>query len=111
LVLLAAIAGYTAWTGVSYETLGQDVGYYVAPPAGGLATFLMALWVARGLKAGFVSNGLMIGVVGVVLSVGLIFTARPEDRIMYGVSFALRILGGYAGGLVAQRSGLPLVSS
>lgn len=102
-VLAAGITIYSLWTGVSYESLGQDVGYYLAPAAGAVATFLMVLWVARALDSEFVANGLMVGVVGVVLTVGFIFAARPEDRLMYGVSFALRVLGGYAGGVVAQR--------
>ena len=33
---------------------------------------------------------------------GLLFVAKPEERLMYGVSFVLRILGGYLGGVVAQ---------
>jgi hypothetical protein len=81
----------------------ESAGYYVAPPASALATFLMALWVARKLEAGFILHGILVGLVGVVLTGGFIFLAKPEDRLMYGVSYVLRIIGGYLGGVVARR--------
>ena len=82
---------------------GESAGYYVAPPASAVATFLMTLWVARKLEAGFILHGVLVGLVGVVLTAGFIFVAKPEDRFMYGVSFVLRIIGGYLGGVVARR--------
>ena len=108
LLLLAVVTVYSVvispgLTTDEYDVFGQDAGYYVAPAAAAGATFLMVLWVARALDSGFVANGLMVGLVGVLLTVGFVFGARPEDRLMYGVSFALRIVGGYAGGIVAQR--------
>ena len=45
---------------------------------------------------------LLLGGIGVALTLAFFFTAKPEHRFMYGVSFALRILGGYLGGLAAQ---------
>jgi hypothetical protein len=90
-------------TVVEYEAFGELAGYYVAPAAAGLATFLGALWVGRTLTSAFVANGILVGVTAVVLTGGLLFVAKPEDRLMYGVSFVLRILGGYIGGAVAQR--------
>jgi hypothetical protein len=90
-------------TVVEYDAFSELAGYYVAPPAAGLATFLGALWVCRKLTSAFIVNGTLVGVAAVVLTGGLIFVARPGDRLMYGVSFLLRILGGYIGGVVAQR--------
>jgi hypothetical protein len=81
----------------------ESAGYYVAPPASAVATFLMVLWVARKLDAGFILHGVLVGLVGVVLTGGFIFVAKPEDRLMYGVSFVLRIIAGYLGGVVAGR--------
>ena len=86
-----------------FKVPGELAGYYVAPPASGLATFLMVLWVARKLESRFILHGILVGLVGVVLTAGFIFTAKPEDRWMYVASFVLRIVGGYLGGLVAQR--------
>jgi hypothetical protein len=90
-------------TVAEYDAFGELAGYYVAPAAAGLATLFGALWVARKLTSAFVANGTLVGVAAVVLTGGLVFVARPEDRLMYGVSFVLRILGGCFGGAVAQR--------
>jgi len=81
----------------------ESAGYYVAPAASAVATFLMVLWVARKLKSDFVLHGILVGVVGVALTGAFIFAAKPEDRLMYGVSYVLRIIGGYLGGVVARR--------
>jgi len=86
-----------------FKVPGEVAGYYVAPPASALATFLMVLWVARKLESRFILHGVLVGLVGVALTGGFIFTAKPGDRLMYLVSFGLRIVGGYLGGLVAQK--------
>jgi len=90
-------------TAAEYHAFGELAGYYVAPAAAGLATFFGAVWVGRKLTSAFVANGALVGAAAVVLTVGLLFVAKPGDRLMYGVSFVLRILGGYLGGAVAQR--------
>jgi hypothetical protein len=107
-VLLAAFAIYSSliapgMTDAEYQSLGPRLGYYVAPAAGAVTTFLMVLWVGRKLDSRYVANGMWVGVVSVILTLGFVFTARPEDRLMYGVAFVLRIVAGYLGGLVAQR--------
>ena len=98
LVILALLAASAV-----FKVPGEVAGYYVAPPASALATFLMVLWVARKLESRFILHGVLVGLVGVVLTGGFIFGAKPEDRLMYLVSFVLRIVGGYLGGLVAQK--------
>jgi hypothetical protein len=85
-------------TTAEYQAFGELAGYYVAPIGAGLATFRGALWVSRKLTSGFITNGVLVGVVAVVLTGGFLFVAKPEDRLMYGVSFLLRVLGGYIGG-------------
>jgi hypothetical protein len=86
-----------------YQAFGDLAGYYVAPATAGLVAFFGALWATRKLSSAFVVNGTLVGIVGVLLSAGPFFVAEPEDRLMYGVSFLLRILGGYLRGLLAQR--------
>jgi len=98
LVILALLAASAV-----FKVPGEVAGYYVAPPASALATFLMVLWVARKLESRFILHGVLVGLVGVVLTGGFIFGAKAEDRLMYLVSFVLRIVGGYLGGLVAQK--------
>jgi putative membrane protein (TIGR04086 family) len=86
-----------------FKVPSESAGYYVAPPASAVATFLMVFWVARKLESRFVLHGVLVGLVGVVLTGAFVFTAKPEDRWMYVASFVLRIMGGYLGGLVAQK--------
>lgn len=107
-ILLAAIAVYSRLfapgiTDAQYQALGARAGYYVAPTAGAVTTFLMVLWVGRGLDSAFVSNGVMVGIVSVILTSGFVFMATPEDRPMYLIAFALRIAAGYLGGRVAAK--------
>ena len=97
-VILVILAASTV-----FKAPGELAGYYVAAPASAVATFLMVLWVARKLESRFILHGVLVGLLGVVLTGGFIFTAKPEDRWMYAASFVLRIVGGYLGGLVAQR--------
>jgi hypothetical protein len=85
-----------------FQQLGARAGYYVAPAASGLATFVTALWAIRRLTAHFVLNGTLVGVAAVILTVGFLFGARREDRFMYIVSFVLRIVAGYLAGVTAQ---------
>jgi hypothetical protein len=85
-----------------YQRFGEAAGYYVAPAASGLTTFLSVFWVARKLTANFVINGTLVGVIAVVLTAGFLFGAKPEDRLMYIASYAIRIFAGYLGGLATQ---------
>jgi hypothetical protein len=107
-VLLAAVAMYRSLIApglpdAEYQGLGARIGYYVAPTAGAVTTFLMALWTGRKLNSRYVAHGVWVGLVSVILTLGFIVTARSEDRLMYGAAFVLRIAAGYLGGLTAQR--------
>lgn len=89
-------------TKADYQAFVDRASYLVAPTAAGIAVFFSALWATRGLTSAFVANGTLVGIAAVVLTLGFFFSAKPEQRLMYGVSFALRILGGYLGGIVAR---------
>ena len=105
--LLAAIAVYRTWispglSGDEYQTLGERVGYYVAPTAGFVTTLAMALWAVRGIQSGAIPSGLLVGAISVAITLPFFFTARSEHRLMYGVAFALRLAAGFLGGLLAR---------
>ena len=106
--LFASFGVYWLATGTTLHTIlnssrGEDISYYVAPPAAFLMTVLAVLWASRPLTSAFVRHGVLIGIVAVVMTFGFIFGARPEHSFMYVVSFGLRIAGGYVGGAIAQR--------
>jgi hypothetical protein len=86
-----------------YHELGERVGYYVGPPAALVAVFVCALWAIRNLSSGFFLNGFLVGLGAVILTVGFLFGAKPEHRLMYGTSFVLRLIGGILAGAVAPR--------
>ncbi len=85
----------------AYSAFNATASYYFAPFAAGIAVFLAAFWACRKLNSGFLLNGLLVGAFAVMLTAGFLFTAKPEERLMYVVSFGLRILGGLGGGVVA----------
>jgi hypothetical protein len=92
-------------TAEQYGNFAQRASYYVAAPAAAISTFVCAWYAIRRLKCGFVINGMMIGTVATILTLGFIATARPEDRAMYLVSYGVRIIAGYAAGLMARQKG------
>src|SRR5262249_52432246 len=74
-VLSAVIFGYRFFiapgaTQADFEAFADRASYLIAPAWGGVATFLTALWVVRGLRSGFVANGVALGIVAVVLTFG-----------------------------------------
>jgi hypothetical protein len=87
---------------VDRQTLGERVGYYVAPAAGFVTTLAAARWAARDLPSGAVTSGLLVGVISVALTLPFALSAKPEHRLMYGIAFALRLLAGCLGGYWAQ---------
>lgn len=106
-VLMAVTIAYTfsispGHSFADYQRFGERAGYYVAPVASGLTTFLSVLWLARKLTSHFILNGTLVGVAATILTAGFLFGAKPEDRLMYMASFAIRIIAGYLGGLAAQ---------
>jgi hypothetical protein len=80
---------------------GQHALLYAAPAASLVTCFLFALWVGRGVDSRLILHGALVGVVATLLYVGLT-RARPEP-FAYLVAHALKILGGAAGGFVAER--------
>jgi len=107
-LLLAVIAVHSfviapGQNAAQYGEFAQTAGYYLAAPAAAVATFVFAFWVAQRLDSGFIKNGLLVGAVATLLTLGFVFGARPEDRLMYIISYVLRLVAGYCGGLVAQK--------
>lgn len=107
LIIGAAIMAYRIWiapgqTEAEYRAFGELAGYYAGPAGGALMTFLFVLWLGRKLNSDFILHGVLIGVAGVLLTAGFIFSAKPEHRLMYVISYILRIAAGYLGGLAAR---------
>ena len=104
-LLIAVAAFYVLVNGRAdqFSEFGRLAGYYGAVPAAAVATFLMAFLAVRKLESSLIANGLLVGVVATLLTVGFAFGATPEDRWMYIMSFAARILAGCAAGFLALK--------
>jgi hypothetical protein len=83
-------------------SLGERVGYYVAPAAGFVTTGLAARWAVHGLDTGIITNAVAVGIVSVLITSPFLLSARAEHRLMYCVAFALRLLAAYLAGVVAS---------
>jgi hypothetical protein len=67
--------------------------------------FLFTLWVGKRIESGFVLHGVLIGVFGILLfSIMWLATTRSlAQPPLYVVAHVLKVLGGIAGGVVAER--------
>jgi len=67
--------------------------------------FLFTLWVGKRIESAFVAHGVLIGVLGILLF-GIIWLATTGSLAqppLYVVAHVLKVLGGVAGGLVAEQ--------
>jgi hypothetical protein len=70
-----------------------------------VSVFLFTLWVGKRIESGFVLHGILVGAFAILLFLIVIFTLRGSlaQPFLYVVAHFLKILGGAAGGLMAQR--------
>jgi hypothetical protein len=87
-----------------YTAFNDAAGFWVAPLAAGPAVLFGALWACRASSGRLVLTGTLVGLTAVLLTGAFVFFAKPDDRLMYGVSYVLRVIGGWAGGILAQRA-------
>ena len=108
-VLLASIAIYknflaraTPEPEAGAPSLGERIGYYVAPAAGFVTTGLATLWAVHGLETGVIANAVAVGIVSVLITAPFLLSARPEHRLMYCIAFALRLVAATLAGVVSS---------
>ena len=77
------------------------VALYVIPPVALIATFVITVWVGRGIASKLVLHGVLIGIAGTLMYVGLT-RGRPEPW-QYLVANGLKVVGGAAAGVVLGR--------
>jgi hypothetical protein len=70
-----------------------------------VVVFLFALWVGKRIESEFVLHGALIGVLGMLLFsiMWIATTGSLAQPPLYVVAHALKVLGGIAGGLVAEK--------
>jgi hypothetical protein len=70
-----------------------------------VTVFLFTLWVGKRIDSAFVTHGVLIGLFGILLF-GIMWLATTRSLAqppLYVVAHVLKILGGIAGGLVAEK--------
>jgi hypothetical protein len=67
--------------------------------------FLFTLWVGKRIESGFVLHGVLIGMFGILLfsTMWLATTRSLAQPPLYVAAHFLKVLGGIAGGLVAEK--------
>jgi hypothetical protein len=99
-LLAATLAGVPA-----IASPGSTLDYIDAMVSSFAMVFLFTLWAGKRIQSRFVLHGVLIGVVGVVLFCLLILAASGSlaQPFLYVVAHGLKLLGGAAGGFVAER--------
>jgi hypothetical protein len=100
LLLAARIAGVPA---IARPTSPLD--YADAMVSSFVVVFLFTLWVGKRIDAAFVTHGVLIGVLGMLLLsvMWLAATRSLAQPPLYVVAHGLKVLGGIAGGLAAEK--------
>jgi putative membrane protein (TIGR04086 family) len=80
---------------------GQNALLYVIPPACLIVSGYFGYWAARGAGNRFVLHGTVVGLIAAVVYIGL--TWGRDLPMAYMISHALKVIGGAAGGFIAQR--------
>jgi len=100
LLLVATVAGFP-----EIARPMSTLDYIDAMVSSFVTVFLFTLWAGKRIESAFVLHGALIGVVGIVLF-GIMWvstTGSLAQPALYVVAHVLKVLGGIAGGLVAER--------
>ena len=103
IVLLIVILAIMAPAADQAEDVASNLGAWVGPIGGALATFLMAWWVARPLPEGHVHHGVLLGVGVALLDAGLLVVGATGFAWLFVASGMGRIVAGTMGGYVASK--------
>lgn len=88
--------------------LGQTPGIYTAVGGSFVMPLILGYFTARKVEANRVVNGMLVGAVAVVIYLGL--TRFGPEPLLYIIAHFLKLLGGAAGGYIAQRKKEPALT-
>jgi len=89
--------------------IGQQSLLYSAPAASLIATFVFGIWVGRKAPERRVLHGALVGITAMLIYIAL--TLGQPEPLAYVIAHALKVLGGFAGGLVARKQGANVVTN
>ena len=110
LVLIVAVLGPSE--SAAAAAYAQRLGRWVGPIGGGAATFLAALWAARGNSATAATQvGLWVGVLAAALDVAILVLSGAGFEWLLVLSNGIRIGAGFIGGRLAAQKPVPAPGS
>lgn len=103
LILICLVAIFGPNEAVQAQAFAENLGAWVGPLAGVVLSFVVALWVCRGLTSGHLLHGTLFGLLYAILDVAIIVAMQAPFAWLFVASDAGKLLAGIAGGLVAAR--------
>ena len=85
----------------------EEIGRWVGPVGGSLATFFAAWWAARG-SAKPLASGVAVGAIAAVLDVAILLVSADRFDWLFAASNVLRVVAGFLGGRFAASRGARL---
>ncbi len=101
--LVALVAIFGPGDAAEAQDFAASLGAWVGPLGGALATFLLAIWVARPLAAAHVLQGGLLGVLVALLDAGLLVAGSAPFQWLFVISGVGRIVAGTLGGYLAHK--------
>ncbi len=101
-LLVALVAIFGPSDAGEAQEYASRLGSWVGPLGGALATFLLALWVARPLVDSHVLHGALLGFLVALLDAGLLIAGSTGFQWLFVISGVGRIVAGTLGGYLAH---------
>lgn len=102
-LLVALVAIFGPGDSAEAQDFAMSLGAWVGPLGGALATFLLAIWVARPLAAGHVLHGGLLGLFVALLDAGILIAGSTPFQLLFVFSGVGRIVAGTLGGYLAHK--------
>src|SRR5947209_2492432 len=85
------------------QAFGLLAGSFLGPIAGSLFCFAAAFLATRPLASAFRVHGVLVAVVAAALTIPGLLSAPPAVRLVYVGAIGLKLLAGFAGGVLSER--------
>ena len=102
LVILVVI--FSSGDPIQDENFASSTGRWFGPVAGAIVTFLMGIWVTRGVSTRFLAHGVALGVLVAALDLAIIAASPTPFEWLFIWSALGRVAAGSLAGFIAARS-------
>jgi hypothetical protein len=102
--LVITVVIFSSGDPVQDEIFAASTGRWFGPVVGALVTFLVGIWVARGVSADPIAHGFALGVLVAGLDLAIIAASPTPFEWLFFWSALGRVAAGTLGGVLAARS-------